>query len=228
MERVEEAMSSVRGVLKEARRAVSTMVERGDYGAAIEALSAMVEKAFSELGEALVNAVKELRDNVSALRERMEKLTVNVDRLTANLEREVELRRGLEGRVGRVEGRIIEFGLGERLARWCEDYGLKFGVLPRDPFRVDGVIEGEHVIALVEIAKLGSEEDVEQLLEGARIYRERMGEEPSALVLYVYARRPPEELVRLCERHGVIVDNSPRRIARRLAELDRELGRRTG
>jgi len=135
------------------------------------------------------------------------------------------VRRGLEGRVGRVEERIIEFGLGRRLARWCDHYGLKFGALPPEPFRVDGVMEGEHVIALVQMAKKGSEEDVEQLLEGARIYEERIGERPNALVLYVYASRPSEELVRLCERHGIIVDNSPRRIAARLAELEEEMGR---
>jgi len=135
------------------------------------------------------------------------------------------VRRALEGRVGRVEERIIEFGLGRRLARWCDHYGLKFGALPPEPFRVDGVMEGEHVIALVQMAKKGSEEDVEQLLEGARIYEERVGERPNALVLFIYADRPSEALVKACEERGIIVDNSPRRIARRLAELDERLGR---
>ena len=164
-----------------------------------------------------------LRCVFGAIREALRPLVESIRELRTSLEREGELRRALGGDVRRLEGRMVGFGLGERLARWCADYGLKFGSLPRDPFRVDGVVEGRRLLALVQMAKTGTEEDVAQLLAGARIYKERLGEEPNALVLYVYAGRPSEELLRLCEEHGIIVDNSPKRIARRLAELDEAL-----
>jgi len=39
--------------------------------------------------------------------------------------------------------------------------------------------------------------------------------------LYVYARRPPEKLIRLCEEHGIIMDSGSKRIARKLIEMDK-------
>jgi len=92
---------------------------------------------------------------------------------------------------------------------WCEAYGLRLEELPARPYRVDAAIEGRRVLALVEIAKTGEEADVQQLLEGARIYEQLRGERPNALVLYIYAERPPEELVKACEEQGIIVENSP-------------------
>ena len=246
VDRLTADVAELRGAVREQGRQIEQLTAdvAGLYGvverrgeqierltADIRGLREIAEKHGEHIGH-LTASIGELREIVEKQGEQIERLMkgldelrVRVDELTANLEKEVELRRGLEGRVGRVEGRIIEFGLGERLARWCDHHGLKFGALPPEPFRVDGVVEGERLIALVQIAKTGSEEDVEQLLEGARIYEERMGERPNALVLYVYAGRPSGELVRLCERHGIIVDNSPRRIAKQLVKLDEELGR---
>jgi len=94
--------------------------------------------------------------------------------------------------------------------------------LPREPFRADAVITGKHVVALVEIATTGDEADVEQLLEGAKIYGRERGEEPNALVLYIGVK-PSGELVEACEEHGIILDNNPRRIVLRLVELDGKL-----
>ena len=82
---------------------------------------------------------------------------------------------------------------------------------------------GERLIALVEVAKTGEEADISQLLEGARIYERMRGEKPNALVLYVYAERPPASLIEEAKKHGIIVDNSPKRIASILAKLDKAL-----
>jgi len=143
-----------------------------------------------------------------------------VEKLRASLEAEGEIRRG---EVGRLEGRIVEAELLMGLRDWCSAHGLHVKRLPRDPYRADAVVEGEALIALVEVAKTGSEADVGQLVEAARIYKALRGEKPNALVLYVYAKKPAEELVRECGEHGIIVDNSPKRIALRLAELEEEL-----
>ena len=207
------------------RKPAESTTELGMAAGVEERLS----KAISQAEEVALELVRSgrldeaMRCVFGAIREAMRPLVESVRELRESLEHERELRKSLEGDVRRLEGRIIEFGLGERLARWCADHGLKFGSLPRDLFRVDGVIEGERLLALVQIARTGTEEDVAQLLAGARIYRDRLGEEPNALVLYVYASRPSEELSSMCEEHGIIVDNSPKRIARRLAELDEAL-----
>jgi len=224
---VVEAMSGVRRALKEARRTIAMMVERGDYGAAIEALAATVDRAFSRLGEALrplVKSTANLERSIRELRERTIELERGARELRWSLEKEVELRRRLEGRVGHLEGDVSHMRLGGNLIRWCDKYGLVFEWLPRDPFRVDAVVTGKHVIALVEIATTGDEADVGQLLEGVKIYERERGEKPNALVLYIGVR-PSSELVEECKEYGIILDNSPKRIVRRLVELDK-LGQR--
>jgi len=49
------------------------------------------------------------------------------------------------------------------------------------------------------------------------------GEKSNALVLYVYAEKPPASLIEEARKHGIIVDNSPKRIASILAKLDKAL-----
>lgn len=155
-----------------------------------------------------------LREILAPLLESVGKLTASVEKLMLSLKMERELR-AIRGEVRHVSDRIT-------FERWCARYDLEFTPLPPDPYRVDGVVEGKRLIALVEIGR-GTERDVEQLVEGARIYEEREGKRPDALVLYVYAREPPGETVRICEEHGIIVDCSPKRIARKLAEMDEKL-----
>jgi len=330
---LEEALAGVRRALKEARETIVKMVERGEYGVAIEALATTLERAFSRLGDVVMRSIEQLGEKIDKLHEsvreqgkhidrltldvqelresvmeqgkhideltsdmqelresvreqgehidelyksikehskQIDKLTLDVrelhesirkqgehiDRLTFDvrelresireqgkhidklhesvvelrkgLEEEGALRRSVEGRVGYLEGRMVEAELRMSLIFWCDRYGLGFEHLPPKPFRVDGVVIGERIVALVEIAKTGAEADIEQLLEGARIYERIRGERPNALVLFIYAERPSEELVRACEEHGILVENSPRRIARKLAELDRELAREAG
>ena len=130
----------------------------------------------------------------------------------------------LSGDVGRLIGRLSEYHMGERLASFCDRYGLDYEPLPRE-YRVDAVITGRHVVALVEITETGEERDVEQLLDGAAIYERRRGIKPHALILFTRAEELSERIIRLCGEHGIIVDNSPKRIARRLVELDK-LGQR--
>ena len=160
-----------------------------------------------------------LREILAPLLESVGKLTASVEKLMLSLKMEREQRksepRAIRGEVRHISDRIT-------FERWCARYDLEFTPLPPDPYRVDGVVEGKRLIALVEIGR-GTERDVEQLVEGARIYEEREGKRPDALVLYVYAREPPGETVRICEEHGIIVDCSPKRIAHKLAEMDEKL-----
>ena len=180
--------------------------------------------------EGLKDSVSELREHTADLERSIRELgehTAELERgareLRWSLEKEVELRRKMEGEIGRLRGYVLEALLGERLADWCARHGLALVYLPRE-YRADAAVLGERLVALVQIAEVGDEGDVEQLLEGAKIYEREEGVRPHALVLYVRTKRPPEGVVRLCEEHGIILETSPRRIALRLAELDEELG----
>ena len=167
----------------------------------------------------LKSRIEELTDGLRELRESTAELERGVRGLCWSLKKEVELRRKLESDVRRLRGDVTRMKLGDNLAYWCGKHGLDFERLPREPFRVDGVITGKRIVALVEIATTGDEADVEQLLEGARVDERERGERPNALVLYIGVR-PSRELIDECEKHGILLENSPRRIARRLAEMD--------
>ena len=138
---VEEAMSGVRRALKEARETIAMMVERGDYGAAIEALTAAVDKAFSRLGEALVGSVRELGENI-------DRLTTDIEALRKSLELEAHMRRS---EVGGLRGEIVEFRVMRGLADWFEEHAPEYKVhswpMRRGP---DIIIEGRGVLAAVE------------------------------------------------------------------------------
>ena len=216
---LEEALAGVRRALKEARETIVKMVERGEYGVAIEALATTLERAFSRLGDVVMRFIEQLG-------EKTDKLHESVVELRKGLEEERALRQSVEGRVGHLEERMVEAELRISLTFWCDRYGLGFERLPSEPFRVDGVIIGERLVALIEIAKTGAEADIEQLLEGARIYEQIRGEKPNALALFIYAEKPPEWLIEEAGKHGIIVDNSPRRIARALARIEEELKRK--
>ena len=209
-----------------AEESVIEMVRQGKLDFAMKMVLGVLREALVPL----VESVNKLATGLAELRERSRELfdsVVELKESTANLERSLRMESAQRRyEVMGLRGEMAHMSFRFTLERICAEYGLSFEPLPPDPYRVDGVVEGERIVALVEIAKMGSERDVEQLLEGARIYEREEGRRPDALVLYVYARKPPAELIELCGEHGIIVDSSPRRVARRLAELDRGLGER--
>lgn len=206
--------------IAELRMSISELKKRSEE--TMEAISEL-RMSIVELrkrSEENMEAISELRMSIAELRSIVEENSRAVERLMLSLEAERDVRRG---EIGRLEGRMIEMDLIGGLRDWCSAYGLHVEKLPRGPYRVDAVVGGAALIALIEIAKTGSEADIEQLINATDIYERIRGERPDALVLYVYAEMPSEELIRECEEHGIMVDSSPKRIAKRLAELDEEL-----
>ena len=210
---VAEIFERMLDIIREGDEKLRERIEESD-----NRLRERIEEVDRRLGE----RIKENARMLAELGRKLGELGERVEALRASLEAEREIRKG---EVGRLEGRIIETRLVVSLASWCEPHGLHVEPLPREPYCVDAAVEGEHVLALVEIAKTGAEADIEQLLEGARIYERIRGERPNALVLYIYAERPPEWLLEEAGKHDIIVENSPKRIARRLSELEERFGR---
>ena len=217
-----KAIADLRLRTEENTRAVAGLREQVEENA----------KLILELGrrtEELLEAVSGLRASIAELKPRTEEnlraiseLRKSISELRSSLEAERDIRRGS---LARLEGLITQVRLISGLRSWCSSYGLRLEELPAEPYRVDAVIVGERLLALVEVARTGEEADIEQLLEGARIYECLRGEKPNALVLYIYAEKPPAWLVEEARKHDIIVDNSPRRLAKRLAELDKQMKR---
>ena len=112
---VEEAMSGVKRALKGARETIVMMVERGKYGAAIETLAATIDKAFSRLSEALVESMRELREDIHRLTKNVDKLAIDVKALRRGLELEAHMRRS---EVGGLRGEIVELRIIKGLTDW--------------------------------------------------------------------------------------------------------------
>ena len=196
-------MSGVRRALKEARGAVAMMVERGDYGAAIEALAVTVDKAFSRLGEALVKSMRELRENI-------DKLTADVEELRRSLELEVHMRRS---DVGALRGEVVELrvirGLADWFVRYAPEYEVRGWPMKRGP---DLIIEGKGVLAAVEAAVRPKMEDVDQLIAGAGVVKMECGRKPDLLVVYSYSGEVPGKVAKYAAEKGVKIARGPREL----------------
>ena len=178
-------------------------------------LSARIE----ELDRRLSARIEEIHRELSARIEEVDRrLSARLEELSKAVEKTGEQVRALSGHVARIEGELVEMGLLNALQSACSPLGLVVIRLPRDPFRVGAAIIGPGLLALVEIAKTGQEADLEQLVEGAKTYERIHGERPDLLLLFIYAERPRPELVELARSMGIIVENSPLRIAGLLKE----------
>ena len=209
VERAEVAMAQAREALKEARGAVVMMIRRGEYGAAVEALAVTVEKAFANLGEALVASVKELRVSITELRK--------------SLEAEVAARKS---EIGGLRGEIKEDRVIRGLERWfrrnAPEYEVSDWPLERGP---DFLVLGRGIMAAVDAVLRPKLEDVDQLVAGAGIVKLEEGRKPDLLVIYSYSGVVPEEVAEYAARRGVRIVKGPRELK---ALLDEEAERRTG
>ena len=244
---VEEALTSAREALREVRETVVELAERGHHSAAVELLASAVEKAFSQLGEAIVRSVRErdrqleeLTANVDALRERMEKLAASIDALRGrteeltkaagelhesvvelrkSLEEERKLRQALEGRVGRLEGLLVERDVADRLAAWFERRAPEYEVIPWFRTGADVLIEGRGVFAAVEITVRPGLEDVEQLRVGVGALENAWGKRPNLLVIWSESGLVPEHVAREAGRAGIRIARGPRELKALLDEV---------
>ena len=177
-------------------------------------LSARIEEVNRELSARIDEVHRELSARIEEVNR---ELSARIKELSLAIEKTDRQVRALSGHIARINGRLTEMALLDALQSVCSPLGLTVLKLPRDPFRADAAILGRGLLALVEVAKTGHEEDLEQLLEGARIYEQIHGERPNMLLLFIYAR-PRPELIELAESMGIVVENSPLRIADLLRE----------
>jgi len=229
--RLEEAEDAIARLIEEGRLVEAARTAFREIFRPLLELSAANVRNIDRLSEEMeqvsrnVNRLSEeasrVLESIDKLSGEVERVSRNVDRLSAELEMEMKIRRGS---YGELKGAIVEIRLLDSLSDFCSEHGLRLYALVRERHRVDAMVRGRRLLALVQVAARGSRRDVEQLLEGAEIFRTRVRVEPHALVLFT-AAEPPEEVVEFASKHGVMVEGDPWRVAERLAEIDRELGR---
>jgi len=230
---VEEAVSGVRRALKEARRTIAMMVERGDYEAAIEALTATVDKAFSRLGEALVLSVRGLRENIDRLAESIADLRDVVARhdeaigeLTKNVAELTEDVRELTRNVARHEGAVREFrgwraerNVADSLEAWLRRRAPEYEVIRWFKTGVDVLIEGKGVFAAVEITTVPYKEAVDKVKNAIGVIKEAWGREPDVLIIWSESGVVPPEVAEYAAEKGVEVVKGEWELKRLLDEV---------
>lgn len=213
---VEEAMSGVKRALKGARETIVMMIERGEYGAAIETLAATIDKAFSRLGEALVESMRELREDIHRLTKNIDKLAMDVEALRKGLELEAHMRRS---EVGGLRGEVVELRIIKGLTDWFRKHAPEYEVydwpMRRGP---DLLVEGKGILAAVEATVRPKVEDVDQLIAGAGVVKLEWGYKPHLLVIYSYSGEVPKDVAEYAAERGVRIVQGPRELKELLDE----------
>ena len=234
---VEEAVSGVRRALKEARRTIAMMVERGDYEAAIEALTATMGEAISRLGEALVLSVRGLRENIDRLAGKVDRLAESIadlrdvvarhdeaiGELTKNVAELTEDVRELTRNVARHEGAVREFrgwraerNVADSLEAWLRRRAPEYEVIRWFKTGVDVLIEGKGVFAAVEITTVPYKEAVDKVKNAIGVIKEAWGREPDVLIIWSESGVVPPEVADYAAKRGVEVVRGEKELKRLL------------
>jgi len=218
---VEEAVSGVRRALKEARETISMMVERGEYGAAIEALAATVDKAFSRLGEALVETMRGLHESVGRLAESVNKLTEGVAELRESVADLRDIVARHEGAIRELRGWRTERDVADRLEAWFRRRAPEYEVIRWFKMGADVLVEGKGILAAVEITTVPYREAVDRIKNGVGAIKNAWGREPDVLIIWPESGVVPEEVAEYAAEKGVRVVRSVRELRVLLDEVAR-------
>ena len=216
---VEEALAGARRALKEAKETIALMVERGDYGAAIEALATTVDKAFSRLGEALVESVRDLRESVGRLAESVDKLTEDVTKLGESVADLRDIVARHEGAIRELRGWRTERDVADRLEAWFKRKAPEYEIIKWFKMGADVLIEGKGILVAVEITTVPYREAVDRVKNGVGAVKNAWGREPDVLVIWSESGVVPEEVAEHAAERGVRVVRGVRELRALLDEV---------
>ncbi|HDJ26628.1 MAG TPA: hypothetical protein ENF34_04865 [Candidatus Bathyarchaeota archaeon] len=205
---------NARGIV-ELRERIREVDER--LGKRLEELSRRMEEADARLGRRIEEVDARLSRSIEEVDAKLGRNIEEVDarlgrrigELTEGLEREVELRRSLEGRVGRLEGLLVERSVADRLASWLARKAPEYTVIRWFKTGADVLVEGRGILAAVEITIRPHPEDVEQLKVGAGAVKSAWGKVPDLLVLWSESGVVPEGVAELARKAGVRIVRTP-------------------
>ena len=181
------------------------------------------DSIIKELFKETVQILKETATNINRLTERVDQLTVRLDELTQRVNQltervdqlTVQVNR-LVGEMGVIKGEISEWKVVDGLKGILRRYGLEIFASPWRLF--DAYIVGDGFLAIVEICVHCRKEDIDQIKRAIGAAIDKLGMRPNALVVFSL-ERPDEEVVEYGAKMGVIVENSPIKLAKILGEM---------
>jgi len=191
-----------------------------------EKLAASID-ALRERTEGLATSIDALRGKTEELAKAAGELHESVVELRKSLEEEKrKLRQRLEGRVGRLEGLLVERDVADRLAAWFERKAPEYEVIRWFRTGADVLIEGRGVFAAVEITVRPDLEDKEQLKVSMGALENAWGRWPNLLVVWSESGLVPEHVAREADRAGIRIARGPGELKALLDEVASEGGGR--
>ncbi|MGQ4891264.1 MAG: hypothetical protein ACP6IP_02130 [Candidatus Njordarchaeia archaeon] len=171
--------------------------------------------------EELTQRVNELAEAQKKTEARLEELTQRVNEL-AEAQKKTETRlNSLIGEVANIRGDLVETKVVMDLNMFLSRRGFDvFHHFPNVPY-VDVVVESDGFVAAIEVCRKCDVRDVEQVIRGAKVLKEKEGIDPDVLVVFSYTGEVDDRAIKEAEKSGVIIESSTRRLVRKLLELSK-------
>ena len=187
-----------------------------------KAIVELRDNIIKELFKEIVQILKETAINMHKLTERVDQLTVRLDELTQRVNQLTVQVSRIVGEMGAIKGKIYEWEIVDGLKGVFKRFGLDVFASPWRLF--DAYIIGDGFLAIMEICVRCRKDDVDQIKRVVGIAIDKLGMRPDALAVFSL-ECPSEDIVEYGANMGVVVENSPIRLARKLNEI---IKRKTG
>ena len=181
-----------------------------------KAIREVRDRIIKELFKEIIEILKVMASHLTTLTERVNQLTARVDELTERVNQLTTEVSRLTGAVGSLRGRMAEWEIVDGLKGILRRFGLEIFKSPWKSF--DAYIMGDGFLAIVEICVNCRKGDVDQVKRAIGPARDIFGARPDVLVVYSL-EKPRKEVVKYAERMGVIIENSPIRLSKKLREI---------
>ncbi len=182
-----------------------------------ERIERILEKVLREIRDTIIRELfREITDILKEMALNMNQLTARVDELTQRVNQLTEQVSRLVGAVGEIRGEVSEWKVVDSMKGVFNRFGLEVYASPWRLF--DAYVIGDGFLAIVEICVNCRESDIDQIKRAISVAIDKLGSRPNALAVFSL-KKPKSSVIEYGRRMGVIVENSPIRLAKALREL---------
>jgi len=179
-------------------------------------LSARIEEVDARLSARIEELSAKIEETNARLSARMEELSARVEevdaRLGARMEQLSDAVSRLAGETGRLKGWEVEIKVARMLVDWFKRRAPEYDVVWWAGPGADLLIQGEEIMAAVDITAVPKEEDVWQLKRGIGAVKTAWGKAPDVLVIYSHSGVIPEDVAELAEQLDVKIVRGPKEL----------------
>ena len=174
-----------------------------------KAIKEIKESVIKELFKEIIEVLREMSQNMKNLTKRLDELTERVNQLTEQVSR-------LTGAVSEIRGEISEWKIVDSLKGILRRHNLEVYASPWRLF--DAYVIGDEFLAIMEICRTCRRSDIDQIKRAVGVAIDKLGTRPDILIVFSL-EKPEDDVVIYGRKMGVVVENSPIRLAKILRDL---------